>query len=260
MTDRLILRAEEVKDNPSLLGGFHNDKVDMAKARLIKGATYRDCSTVCLMPTRTETELLHYKVADAYRCLMVPMNQGFYPMRLAGMEVADAYNVAIESILADPQLAKMKFVLTYESDNVPPPDGLIKLIESISGGPWAGVGGLYWTKGEAGVPMIYGHPKSLDTSFTPQIPEMDQVQECRGIAMGFTLWDMKMFKDKRLGPPWFKTVQEHTAWQGGRASTQDLHWCEKAAEFGYRFAVDTRVRVGHVQFDKSPTHPAGFVW
>lgn len=248
-----------MEESPSL-AGFHNDKLDISRSRVIEGATYRNCSTVALMPTRTRDERLHYKVADAYRSLMVPMNHGFYPIRLAGMEVADAYNQGISQVLADPVLSKFKFILTYESDNVPPPDGLIKLVESIYGSPYAGVGGLYWTKGEEGMPMIYGDPKDPEMNWRPQPPMPETLQECRGIAMGFTLWDMEIFRDSRLGPPWFETVQKHTPWQGAASGTQDLAWCDKAGRLGYRFAVDTRVRVGHVQFDETPTHAAGFVW
>lgn len=255
---QVALTAEEEKFSPSS-AGFHNDKEEFAKLRLIKGATYRDCSTVCLLPTRSDTENLHAKVADAYKNLLTPMNQKFTAIRLAGMEVADAYNQGVQGILDHPELKDWKFILTYESDNTPPPDGLVKLIETIYAGPWAAVGGLYWTKGEGGAPMIYGDPKG-PIDYRPQIPRPDEAQECRGLAMGFTLWDMKLFKDKRLGPPWFHTKHEYVPYQGVNAGTQDLNFCSRAGELGYRFCVDTRVRVGHVQFSKSPTHPAGFVW
>jgi hypothetical protein len=255
---QVVISPEEEKYEPSS-GGFHNDKEEFSKLRLIKGATYRDCSTVCLLPTRKEDESLHAKVADAYKNLLTPMNQKFTAIRLAGMEVADAYNQGIQGVLDHPELKDWKFILTYESDNTPPPDGLVKLIETMYAGPWAGVGGLYWTKGEGGMPMIYGDPDG-PMDYRPQVPRPDETQACRGLAMGFTLWDMKLFKDKRVGPPWFYTKQEYIPYQSVNAGTQDLNFCSRAAEFGYRFCVDTRVRVGHVQFHKSPTHPAGFVW
>jgi hypothetical protein len=256
---KIVFSPERVHEDPSL-GGFSNEKEELSRFRLVKGSTYRDCSTVCLLPTRTESEALHYKVADAYKALLTPMNQKFTAMRLAGMEVADAYNSGVQQILNHPDLSKWKFILTYESDNTPPPDGLVKLLETIYAGPWAGVSGLYWTKGETGVPMIFGNPKSLDLSYRPQIPEVDAAQECRGIAMGFALWDIELFRDKRLGPPWFKTLSKYEPHKGVQAATQDLEFCGRATEAGYRFCVDTRVRVGHVQFAESPTHAAGFVW
>ncbi len=78
--------------------------------------------------------------------------------------------------------------------------------------------------------------------------------------MGFALWDIELFRDRKLGPPWFRTPQSYSPYVGVESGTQDLDWCRRIGEAGYRVAVDTRVRVGHVQFDKSPTHPAGFVW
>ena len=239
--------------------GYHNSKPQESRERIINGASYRDCSTVCLTPTPA-SGFLHYKVADSQANILRPMNQKYAPMRITGMEVADAYNTGLSTIFDSPDLAKWKFVLTWEHDNVAPPDGLIRLAKTMYGGPWAAVGGLYWTKGEDGQPMIYGDPRDPEIGWRPQPPEPEAVQECRGVGMGFTLWDLKLFKDKRLGPPWFRTVQDWNPYEGAKAGTQDLEFCKRAGELGYRFAVDTSVRVGHVQLEATPTHPAGFVW
>lgn len=251
------LSAERVEEEPSPQG-FHNDHFEESRERILKGQSYRDCSTVCIIPTREDT-LLHPKTADAFAHMMRPMNHKFTPIRASGFEVADAYNNGVQSVL-DSEMGKWPFLLTVESDNVPPPDGLLKLIESMYYGPWAAVSGLYWCKGPGGAPMIFGDPKDPVVNFRPQVPVVENIQECRGIAMGFALWDMELFKDKRLGPPWFRTPQHFTPFRGAEAGTQDLDFCKRAGSLGYRFAVDTRVRVGHVQFDESPTHPAGFVW
>jgi hypothetical protein len=122
------------------------------------------------------------------------------------------------------------------------------------GSPYAGIGGLYWTKGEGGMPMIYGNPKEWPINFRPQEPQKDSLQECRGIAMGFSLWDLDLFKDPKLGPPWFETKQNYDPSKGVELATQDLAFCQKACEQGYRFAVATDVRVGHVDF------ATGVVW
>lgn len=256
-SDIVVYTPEEVKVDPPP-EGFHNMNLEASRERVLSGASYRDCSTVALLPTR-DSGAINWKVADALNGMLKPMNQKYTQMRLVGMEVADAYNMGVQSILDNPELKKWTFVLTVEHDNTPPPDGLIKLIESMYLGTWAAVGGLYWTKGEGGMPMIYGDPRDPIPNFRPMPPLIDQVQECRGLAMGFTLWDRRLFEDKRLGPPWFRTLQNATP-AGIQLGTQDLDWCGRAGALGYRFAVDTRVRVGHVQFEKTPTHPAGFVW
>ena len=98
---------------------------------------------------------------------MTPMNQKFTRIIVKGWRSGDAYNHAIELILDHPELSKWKYLLTLEEDNLPPPDGLLKLYESIE--DYAVVGGLYWTKGEAGQPMIYGDPTGI-LNFMPQLP------------------------------------------------------------------------------------------
>ena len=79
--------------------------------------------------------------------------------------------------------------------------------------------------------------------------------------MGTAVWDVAQFVDPRtrqgIGPDgvpiWFKTWQEV---ENGvpRVGTQDLSYCEQAQKAGYRFAVATDVRVGHLE--KS----SGIVW
>jgi hypothetical protein len=159
------------------------------------------------------------------------------------MEVGDAYNAAVEAILAHEQLSKFKYLLTLEEDNLPPPDGLLKLYEAIDG--YAAVGGLYWTKGEGGQPMQYGDPKEI-LNFRPQMPVAGQLNECNGLGMGFTLFDMEVFRDPKLEKPWFKTVQEWDPQTGAQSGTQDLYFFAKIRKLGYRVGCDARVLVGHL--------------
>ena len=174
--------------------------------------------------------------------MLTPMNQAFIRLFVQGMEVGDAYNAAVETILAHEQLRNFKYMLTLEEDNAMPPDGLLKLYESID--EYAVVGGLYWTKGEGAAPMIYGDPKGV-LSFQPQIPIPGVVQETNGVGMGFTLWRMELFKDEKIPKPWFKTVNEWSSETGAQVGTQDLHFCSAVRKAGYRIASDNRVLVGH---------------
>jgi hypothetical protein len=119
----------------------------------------------------------------------------------------------------------------------------LKLYESMD--KFDVVQGLYWTKGEGGQPMIYGNPKAIPKGFQPQVPIPETVQECNGLGMGFNLFKMSIFKDKNLEKPWFKTHQSYQEGVGAKCYTQDLYFYERAAKLGYRFACDTRVKVGH---------------
>jgi hypothetical protein len=233
--------------------GFHNQHGQQARKRLREGKAYLDISTIIVVPTRG---MIPARSVENWMGLMTPMNQKVVRLFVSGMEVGAAYTAAIETILAHPELSKWKYVLTLEEDNLPPPDGLLKLYESID--RYAAVGGLYWTKGEGGQPMIYGDPSGI-LNFIPQIPRVDTVQQCRGLGMGFTLFRLDLFRDAALARPWFKTLQEWTPATGGRAYTQDLYAFENIAKAGYKVACDTRVKVGHL--DAAGTFgPAGFVW
>jgi len=144
--------------------------------------------------------------------------------------------------LSDPELSKWKYILTLEEDNLPPPDGLLKLYENIE--QYDVIGGLYWTKGEGGQPMIYGDINDKEFNFRPQ-PPINDIQECNGLGMGFTLFKTDIFRDERLEKPWFKTLQEWDSEKGARGYTQDLYFFEKIKKLGYKVACDTRVKVGH---------------
>jgi len=222
-------------------GGYHNRDIQKATDRLVRGSTYRDLSTVCVVPTRG---MIHAKVVQSWMGLMSPMNQKFTRIFIIGMEVGEAYSQAVEMILSNPELSQWKYMLTLEEDNMPPPDGLLKLYESM--GEYDAVSGLYWTKGEGGQPMIYGDPKVFPKNFIPQLPRPETVQECNGLGMGFTLFKISMFRAPRLPKPFFKTKQEYVPGQGASGYTQDLYFFENAAKHaGCRFACDTRVKVGH---------------
>jgi hypothetical protein len=216
--------------------GIHNasDYVE----RLEKEKSYRDLSTIIICPTRG---LIPARIVQAWQGLARPMNQKvFGPIFMEGMEVGEAYNQAIKMILENPEFSTCKFLLTIEEDNAPPPDGLLKLYESIDG--YDAIGGLYWTKGENGQPMCYGDPKTMPLNFIPQIPQPDTITPCNGLGQGFTLFRLEMFRDKGFEyGQWFKTLNG----EEGKTYTQDLYFFQKARELGYKFACDARVKVGH---------------
>lgn len=215
--------------------GAHNADLERSAKRLKRAQSYRDLSTICIIPTLGTVPA---KVVQSWWGLMTPMNQKFLRMMVIGMEVGAAYSSAIEQILAHPELSQWKYVLTLEHDNMPPPDGLLNLYEAMD--DYDVVGGLYWTKGEGGQPMIYGDPAVMPKNFMPQLPVPGEVQQCNGLGMGFTLFDLDLFRDERIERPWFRTVQAN-----GQQYTQDLWFFENAGRAGYKFASDNRVRVGH---------------
>ncbi len=225
--------------------GQQNADLAKANARLTSSQTYKDLSTVIVTPTRGGRSL-SARWVGACMGLMRPMNQQCYgPIFMAGMEVGQAFNSAVENILSNPVLSKFKFLLTYEDDNIPPPDGLLKLYEGIK--DFDAIGSLYWTKGECGQPMIYGNPYDMPLNFVPQKPAMEMVQRCNGLGMGFTLFRMSVFK--KLEKPWFVTKQDFQYGKGVQCYTQDLYAFERMARAGMKVACDTRIKVGHYDVD-----------
>lgn len=216
----------------------------------VQGTSYVDNSMVVIMPTRG---MIHWKVKHSHESIVWPMNQRRACFPCVGEEVGKAYNLMIQGILANPELSKWKYVLTLEDDNVQPPDVVLKLIESIeSSGGLDAVSGIYFTKGDLNMPMAYGDPEAYRKTGVLDFRPRDirsallkgQLIEVNGIAMGCSLYRMQMFKD--IQPPWFVTVNEWDPQKGTACYTQDLSFCEKAKKAGKRFAVDCRVKVGHV--------------
>lgn len=224
------------------LAGKHNSNVDESAKAIKKRGIYKDQSTVVIVPAFGSVPT---KCVAAWRSLITPPNQAVYWLWALGMEVGEAYSQTIEQVLVNPQLAKCKYILTLEADNAPPPDGLLRLIEQMEEHPeYDCIGGLYWTKGDGGVPQIWGDRKDPICNFRPQPPVTNGLVECWGTGMGFNLFRMEMFKDERLRKPWFKTKADATG-----VGTQDLYAWDDFQKNGHRCAIDCNVLVGHYDLD-----------
>ena len=218
----------------------------------IAGSTYRESSTVIVIPSRG---MIPHQVVAAWQGLLAPMNQKRAMLFATGHEVGQAYNAMISNILANPELSKWKYIMTLEDDNIPPADAHIRLLESIEWGKYDGISGLYFTKGEHNMPMAYGDPAEYSRSSVLDFRPRDvrealaagQIMPVNGIAMGCGLWRMDLFRE--LPPPWYVTVNDVIPGKGSQCFTQDLFFCERAVKAGKRFAVDLRVKVGHMDIN-----------
>jgi hypothetical protein len=218
--------------------GIHNQDLTKSTQRIIKGASWKKQRVAMLIPAG---EMIPTKVYLSHCGLIFPPNQASHRMAAIGMEVGEAFSDSIEQIISHPELGQWEYLLTIEHDNIPPADGLLKLIKRMEEHPeFACIGGLYWTKGEGGVPQIWGDPKDPVLNFRPQPPVAGQLIECCGTGMGFNLWRISMFKDPKLRKPWFKTIASKDG-----VGTQDLYFWGDARKHGYRCAIDCDVLVGH---------------
>jgi hypothetical protein len=219
-------------------GGKHNETIEQTQKRLIKEGSWKKQRIVVVLPASSQ---MSTKVALSHWNLIFPPNQAVVRIIAENMEVGYAYTEAIEGVLNHPELSKWEYILTIEHDNMPPPDGVLKLLKDMEEHPeYSCIGGLYYTKGEGGVAQIWGDPKDPVLNYRPQLPVTGQLVECCGTGMGFNLWRMKMFKDDRLRKPWFKTIAGAEG-----VGTQDLYAWADFRKYGHRCAVDCGVLVGH---------------
>lgn len=221
--------------------GFHNTDLRKTSSRIMKGGSWKKQRIIVIIPA---TDALPAKVALSLWNLAFPPNNGVFRCLAQGMEVGDAYSSTLEFILSQPELSQWEYVLTVEHDNAPPADGVIKLVERMEEHPELHcISGLYFTKGEGGCAQIWGDKSDLQLNFRPQIPDQEGgLKLCYGTGMGFALWRLSMFKDKKFERPFFKTLNGK---DGKGIATQDLAFWTKAFQYGYRCAVDCSVRVGH---------------
>jgi len=232
---------------PLYTEGLNNGAPKQTRARLDAAGAWKRQRVVLIMPAGKDVPT---KVVASLINLASPPNNPRAVIMAEGMEVGVAYSKAIEGVLAHPELSQWEYILTVEHDNLPPPDGTIRLIERMEANPrFACIGGLYFTKGHGGQPQIWGDPKDPVLNFRPQMPDLaGGLVECNGTGMGFNLWRMSMFRDKKLRRPWFVTQTRDGV------ATQDLYFWTDAKKHGYRCAVDCSVKVGHL--DTS----TGIVW
>lgn len=234
-------------------GGLHNADLPKSSSRILQGNSWKKQRTIMLIPAGPT---IPTKVYLSHCALVFPPNNGCYRMAAIGMEVGEAFSNAISEIIAHPDLGQWEYLLTVEHDNIPPNDGVVRLIKRLEENPHLScVGGLYWTKGYGGVPQIWGDPNDPVLNFRPQPPDPNGgLVECCGTGMGFNVWRLSMFKDERLRRPWFKTVADATG-----CGTQDLYFWGDARKYGYRCAIDCSVKVGHFDLDGA-YGPADMVW
>ncbi len=243
---------------------------EMWKNLFIKGDTYKNYSTLIVIASRGKKKTsvkcecgkdvcieyetgFHPWIVEAWKRLIKPMNVPVTEIVISGHEVGEAYEEAINQLLTNPALKQFKYVLFMEDDIIIPyiPGSygpLIELYKHLEGG-YDVANGLYWTKGDPSLPLIYGdgdidkeNPFEVNLDWRP-----GDVVNVNGSGMGFTLMKRSIFEDERLEKPFFKSVNEVRV-TGPVSYTQDLYFYEKIKKLGYKICVDTNIRCGHLDF------------
>lgn len=224
--------------------GIHNRDLGATVVRLRRESQWKDLACVILIPASNKVST---RVVASWWSLITPPNNRCHKIFSIDTEVGEAYSSMIQGIVDDPNFDNWKYILCMEHDNAPPPNGLVKLLEQMESHPeFAAIGGLYFTKGFGGVAQIWGAPGDID-NFRPQLPDLNGgLVECCGTGMGFTVFRLSMFRDKKLRRPWFRTLNGS---EGQGVGTQDLYFWGDARKYGYRCAVDCSIKVGHYDVD-----------
>lgn len=191
-------------------------------------------------------------------------------------QLADAQNLMAKLVVEH----DYEYVLYIEDDNLPPPDGFIKMNNYIREGKVPVVSGIYFTKGYPSEPLIY---RGRGNSFFKDWKIGDKVW-CDGLPFGFRLEHAGMIKAAWEESPEYRvgdqvtrrvfespTLQYYDPEKGGVSSTQgttDLAWCtrimrdkllEKAGfpeiqKKEFPFLCDTSIFVHHID-DSGVKHP-----
>ena len=243
----------------SLDHGYQEDNPGLGYERVKyhHGSTYKDGSTVIVVPTRGQPwqPSLNVRFVQCLMGLIAPMNQKRAVLWACGHEVGKAYNEMIASVLADPGLSQWKYIMCIEDDMIVPPDAHVRLLESIEEGNFDGVSGMYFTKGDFNMPMAYGDPAEYAKTGVLDFKPLDvrgalergTVIPVNGIAQGCALFRMELFR--KVPGPWFNTVADVVDGKP-MAFTQDLNFAHRAvSQHAARFAVDCRVKCGHLDIN-----------
>lgn len=225
--------------------GLQNRDLHAANARLSASGVWKKQRIAWIIPGGQSVDA---RVYVSHRGLATPPNQPFAPLFVQGAEVGAAFDEGVNVVLDHPEMSQWEYILTIEHDNIPQPNGILNLIKAMEQNPqFDAISGLYWTKGEGGVPQIWGDINDTNENYRPQAPVQDKVIECWGLGMGFCLYRMSMFKtlrERKVPRPWFKTLGTDPKDSG--IGTQDLYfWGRIARPNGFRCAVDCATLVGH---------------
>lgn len=171
-----------------------------------------------------------------------PMNFDVRWCIVRGKPVAEARTEILQSAIDN----KCKFLMFVGTDTSGPAFGVRQLIyhlENFREKNFAVAGGIYCSKGQAGMPLVFrgnGVGSYVDW-------KIGEVFEVSGIGMDFTLINVEMVKD--LEKPWFKTVDSVEDFREGifKAEhwTEDLWFCKKVTDAGMRIMADGGLLCSH---------------
>jgi hypothetical protein len=189
--------------------------------------------------------------------LQNPLNRSVYHGYVIGSEVGQARNIRVDQALnwTNSYGHTISHVFFIDDDVLVPPYALSVLLERKR----PIVGGLYYAKTPAEQPLVLPDPFGGTVTDLPR----NTVVECYAHGMGCTLIELQVFRDVLAAglvgyetvngksiAQFFSTTRDALSQESNGANvvlneTEDVFFLKRAAQLGYRAAVDTGVFCFH---------------
>ena len=181
----------------------------------------------------TKNGLWSYRVGLSLSELVTPINCSLMKFIVAGKPVDEARNHIVEMA----QDAGAKYLLFMDDDNILPPFTIPRLLNLKA----KVASGVYYTKYQPPTPVIL--KKDIVGGYEKW--NYGDVVEVDYIGLGCALIDMSIFNE--IEKPYFKYVKYGIDPRKGEPHIgEDVYFCNKVTEKGYKIYADTYVQCGHV--------------
>ena len=208
---------------------------------------------------------------------LVDVHQFMNPYAPIGFQLADAENLTAKTVVE----GKFQWFLSWEDDNLPPLDALIKINQYIIKGDVPVVSGLYFTKSVPPEPILY---RGVGRGYYADWKLGDKVW-VDGVPFGFNLihgdiiralWEESpeyivngTVTRRVFDVPNESYVDPETGGRMSQSGTSDLAWCKRLMKDGifekagfpefqkkeFPFLVDTGIFVKHIDRQSGQQYP-----
>lgn len=147
---------------------------------------------------------------------------------------------------------KSKYIYFWDDDVAPPPNATRLLMYDLEQDDDLGIaGGIYCSKEDPPSPLVF---KGDGVGSYWNWKAGDRF-ECTGLGTGSMMIRTEIFE--KIPEPWFKTIDEDMPPEGYTMvrQTDDLYFCAKVIEAGYKIMADANVLCVHWDYDFDPPKP-----
>jgi hypothetical protein len=187
----------------------------------------------------------------AMKLLQMPIGYNVGEIRIDGLEIGEARNVAVK----EAQNRHFKYLMFIDADTILPASGLRLLVYQLDNNPDFDIAaGVYTIKGNPPVPLIWNKwGEGVFWDWTLGDVLKDGIVGCGTGCMliRMSLFDKLPHSDEN---PWFLTdigtFEKEGDQQFQYLVSDDLHFCMRATkEVGARILIDTNVYCKHIDSD-----------